>query len=486
MLNKSITIDEEVVNKFIESIMHTMKVYLELEKFEKGTYIYDSTKFFNIFTHDFYSGSSSTYSSIMKTTSDSLYRSDSMSFSDSTTNITTPDTSTQTSKNLNESKISDNGSDSIFKDDSKSINSDDFKSSIKKKDLKGKEKEIKATEDHSISELDLSKWTETTFDTCKSNKTADTSGTGNTKDDKKKRKYKMEKKDRKDGKDDKKKSHKYDEKDSKKSNKETKDSKDKKENKEKKDKKDKKEKKEDEEEVKIAKQHSDKEERNWDFDELTKSFKDAFPLWTKITEKWRFKDFVIRNFEEDLKIKSHSRDNKSDVHKVYYYTVADWEPVYIRNKSEVELDMKNTYNDDGDRGNILFDLLIENIQEAFTSYKAKRIYDNSFLKFLGDGVISIFLAWDSIINYQMTINMNSFGDKCYEIMTNEDGRFHEFTGIPVHKTLEFFVPPVIWSSYYLYTKFFDRNPAFYSKLETVKWNEIEIMKEEQKEDFRRK
>ena len=436
----------------------------------------------------------------MNTTSDSLYRSESMPVNDNSTNIITPDTSAQTFKNLNESKISGNGSDSILKDDSKSMNSVDSKSSkspTKKKELA--EKETKATEDNSISEFNLSKRSESTFDIYKSKKKEDTSGTENTKDDKKKKKDKKEKKDRKDGKDDdkddKKKCHKDDKKDSKKSKKETKDSKDKKESKEKKDKKnkkDKKEKKEEEEETKIAKQHSDKEEeRKWDLDELAKSFRNAYPLWTKITEKWRFKDFVIREFEEDLKIKSHSRDNTSDMYKIYYYTIADWEPIYIRNKSEVELNMKNTYKDDRDKWNILFDLLIENIQEAFTSDKAKRTYDNSFLEFLGDGVLSIFLAWDLIIKYPMpkdvdidSLRINkSSSKKFFEIMTNDDFRLYEFIGIPVHKTLEFFIPPVIKSSYYLAAKFFDRNPAFYTKLETVKWNNIEIVKEEQKETF---
>ena len=391
-------------------------------------------------------------------------------------------------KNLNESKNSGNWSNLFFKNDSKSKDSGESKSSkspLKKKYLKDKEKETKATEDYSISELDISKRSEITFDSSKSKKTADTSGTGNTKDDKKKKKDKKEMKVRKDGKDedkdDKKKSHKDDKKDSKKSKKETKDNKDKKESKEKK-----------EEEIKIAKGHSDNgKERKWDLDELTTSFKNAFPLWTKITEKWRFKDFVIRYFEEELRIRSHSRSNTSDMYKIYYYTIADWEPIYIRNKSEVELNMKNTYKDDRDKGNILFDLLVENIQEAFTSDKAKRIYDNSFLEFLGDGVLSIFLAWDLIINYPMpkdvdSLRINKSNSKgLFEIMTNEEFGLHEFTGIPVHKTLEFFTPPVIKSSYYYDAKFFDRNPAFYSKLETVKWNEIEIeiVKEEQKEDF---
>ena len=179
------------------------------------------------------------------------------------------------------------------------------------------------------------------------------------------------------------------------------------------------------------------------------------------------------------------------MYKIYYYTIADWEPIYIRNKSEVELNMKNTYKDDRDRSNILFDLLIENIQEAFTSDKVKRIYDNSFLEFLGDGVISIFLAWDLIIKYPMpkdvdidSLRINkSSSKKFFEIMTNEEFRFHEYVGIPVHKTLEFFTPPVIKSSYYLSAKFFDRNPAFYSKLETVKWNEIKIVREEQKDTY---
>ena len=122
MLDKSITIDEEVVNKFIESIMHTMKVYLELEKFEKGTYIYDSTKFYNLFTHDFYSWSFSTFTSIMGNASSNLYLSDPMSVNDSSFNVIILDTPTQTIKNLNESKNSGNWSDFNFKNNSKSIN----------------------------------------------------------------------------------------------------------------------------------------------------------------------------------------------------------------------------------------------------------------------------------------------------------------------------------------------------------------------------
>lgn len=81
-----------------------------------------------------------------------------------------------------------------------------------------------------------------------------------------------------------------------------------------------------------------------------------------------------------------------------YYTIPYlWEPVYIRKAKDSNIDFSENYQDERDQGLRLFENLIENVEEAFTIEKTSK-YDNSFLEFLGDGVISLFLAWDLVIH----------------------------------------------------------------------------------------
>ena len=62
-------------------------------------------------------------------------------------------------------------------------------------------------------------------------------------------------------------------------------------------------------------------------------------------------------------------------------------------------------------------------------------------------------------------------------MVQDENRLYEFAGIPFHKSLEFFIPPVMRSSFYLAAKFFDRNQEFYSKLK-IESQEIAVKKNE--------
>ena len=215
---------------------------------------------------------------------------------------------------------------------------------------------------------------------------------------------------------------------------------------------------------------------------LSTTFKNAFPLWCKMSEKWRFKDFVIKMFEKDLKIKFHSRQSNSKDCKVYYYTIPNIDPIYIRDKSEWEISSKEKYSDERDKGSIIFDLLVETVHEAFTSEKAKRSFDNSTLEFFGEGLVSLFFVWESIIqntnlkaeNISKILNGKLTEDKLFEIISDDKARLYEYVGIPVHKTLEFFIPPVIKPAYYLAAKFFDRNHEIYSNFKDYKGEIIKI------------
>ena len=134
----------------------------------------------------------------------------------------------------------------------------------------------------------------------------------------------------------------------------------------------------------------------------------------------------------------------------------------------------------------MFEILLDNVQEAFTPIEAKREYDNSILEFLGDGVISVLLAWSLIINNPTSRDSDvdslriecSSSKKLFEIMTNDEYRLYEYAGIPIHKTLEYFIPPVIKSKYYLKAKFSDWSSEFYKNVENVKHQTIKITKDE--------
>ena len=47
--------------------------------------------------------------------------------------------------------------------------------------------------------------------------------------------------------------------------------------------------------------------------EYVSSFKEAFPLWTVMTEKCKYKDFVIKNFEYEFNIERHNRINDAQI-----------------------------------------------------------------------------------------------------------------------------------------------------------------------------
>lgn len=55
-------------------------------------------------------------------------------------------------------------------------------------------------------------------------------------------------------------------------------------------------------------------------------------------------------------------------------------------------------------------------------------------------------------------------------MTHEDNRLYEMVTFPLHKSLEFFIPPVIKMSNYAAVKFFDRNPEFFDKVQPAQQN----------------
>lgn len=81
-----------------------------------------------------------------------------------------------------------------------------------------------------------------------------------------------------------------------------------------------------------------------------------------------------------------------------YYTIPIWEPVYIRKAKDSNINFEDKFEDERDKGFQRFENLVENVEEAFTIDKTSK-YDNSFLEFLGDGVISLFLAWDLVTHY---------------------------------------------------------------------------------------
>jgi len=95
---------------------------------------------------------------------------------------------------------------------------------------------------------------------------------------------------------------------------------------------------------------------------------------------------------------------------------SDYIPIYTREikyKHDKEFNFKQYINagenSKRDKSQLHFEHLIENIQEALTPSKCKMHYDNSYLEFLGDGVLSMLLAWDLIMK-QIYKNTNNQGD----------------------------------------------------------------------------
>ena len=195
---------------------------------------------------------------------------------------------------------------------------------------------------------------------------------------------------------------------------------------------------------------------------LSVSFKNAFPLWVKITEKWRYKNFAIKKLEKIIRIREHSKNINNINWKQYYYWIPNLDPIYIQNKTESSIEIKDNCTDSRDKDHILFDMLTENIEEAFTSEKAKRTFDNSFLEFLGEGVISLILGWNCALfnsnkNIEEVMNLTKIKthhNSMFNIIVDEERGYLDYIGIPIHKTLEFFIPSIVKPPYYLQTKFF--------------------------------
>ena len=76
--DRSVVIDEEVVNRFLLFVMDTISRHLDLESFEAGTFNYNTNKFFDLCTHNFYSSSEwspISFSTIVHNNSDSFTQS---------------------------------------------------------------------------------------------------------------------------------------------------------------------------------------------------------------------------------------------------------------------------------------------------------------------------------------------------------------------------------------------------------------------------
>jgi len=68
-----------------------------------------------------------------------------------------------------------------------------------------------------------------------------------------------------------------------------------------------------------------------------------------------------------------------------------------------------------------FEHLIDNIEESLTPEKIDKYINNNYLEFLGDGVISVLLAWDLIMK-QMYKNNNNQNDIDTERIQNSSSR----------------------------------------------------------------
>jgi hypothetical protein len=166
--------------------------------------------------------------------------------------------------------------------------------------------------------------------------------------------------------------------------------------------------------------------------------------------------------------------------KVIYYTVdvkllndiqegtsklQEIDIVYTRNTEDSTVDLKQKFKDFRDKQTQIFEYLLENVQEAFTIDKSGRGYDNSYLEFLGDGVISIFVVWDLVLKYgfgstdididTQRIQTTSL-KKLYNIGVHPKYNLFEFLIVPQHKVLEFFIFPLLKLSPFLTIKFFEK------------------------------
>lgn len=133
------------------------------------------------------------------------------------------------------------------------------------------------------------------------------------------------------------------------------------------------------------------------------------------------------------------------------------------------INFNKMHSDDRDRGTQYFENLVDTVQEAFTCEKVNKAHNNIFLEFLGDGVLSMFLAWDLVIrtmNNKSTDDIdsmriqNSSAKKLYEICVADRFKLYEYMTVPLYKVLEFFVYPIFKINDFIQFRFAERREYF--------------------------
>lgn len=71
--------------------------------------------------------------------------------------------------------------------------------------------------------------------------------------------------------------------------------------------------------------------------------------------------------------------------------------MYVRKSKKDHIKNFNFDTSEPDQGELYFEHLVDNIEESLTSEKVKKAIDNTFLEFLGDGVFSLLLNWDLVL-----------------------------------------------------------------------------------------
>jgi hypothetical protein len=62
---------------------------------------------------------------------------------------------------------------------------------------------------------------------------------------------------------------------------------------------------------------------------LVQDYFNTFPLYSKIVEKLKYKEFIHRNLRDVLKVREHGGSSKTDAkRRILYYTLNSEEPIY--------------------------------------------------------------------------------------------------------------------------------------------------------------
>jgi len=165
-----------------------------------------------------------------------------------------------------------------------------------------------------------------------------------------------------------------------------------------------------------------------------------------------------------------SKSCKTDDSKVKVHPI---EIVYRRDTFDSYIDFKKESTDIRDNGTAYFEYLLENVQEAFTTDRSNREYDNSFLEFLGDGVISMLVAWDLVLTNEndpkntdidsKRIQMTS-SKKLYSIGVNFRFTMYDKLVVPQNNLLKYFIFPLFKLGAFWEVKFFERSDKCANKM----------------------